>query len=165
MNLRPATAADVGAISGIVARTDMFPPDMLEGMIAGYLGQTTTDIWFVAENAGHVAAFGFCEPERMTDGTWNLLAIAVDPDAQGSGVGGAMMTYIENRLAQSGARVLIVETMGIAEFASTRAFYAKQGYTEEARIRDFYEDGADKVVFWKSLHRDGTAASDRSGHD
>jgi hypothetical protein len=25
------------------------------------------------------------------------------------------------------------------------------GYVEEARVRDFYEPGGDKIVFWKQL--------------
>jgi ribosomal protein S18 acetylase RimI-like enzyme len=41
--------------------------------------------------------------------------------------------------------------MGIPAFERPRAFYRKNGYIEEARIREFYEAGADKVVFWKHL--------------
>ena len=42
-----------------------------------------------------------------------------------------------------------VETMGTADYA--RAFYRKHGYDEEARIREFYDKNADKVVFCKVL--------------
>ena len=87
----------------------------------------------------------------MTEGTWNLLAIGVAPEHQGKGIGAAMMTYLENRLADQGEKVLLVETMGISAFERTRAFYRRNGYVEEARIREFYEAGADKVVFWKHL--------------
>ena len=59
--------------------------------------------------------------------------------------------YLEQQLSNASQRILIVETMGIPELAETRAFYHKNGYTEEARIREFYEAGADKVVFWKHL--------------
>ena len=36
-------------------------------------------------------------------------------------------------------------------FLATRAFYRRNGYDEEARIRDFYGPGEDKIVFWKAL--------------
>jgi hypothetical protein len=36
-------------------------------------------------------------------------------------------------------------------FERTRAFYAKNGYDQEARIRDFYKSGEDKIVFRKAL--------------
>ncbi len=46
---------------------------------------------------------------------------------------------------------LSVGTAGVAEFEYVRKFYAKHGFEEEARIRDFYESGVDKVVFRKLL--------------
>ncbi|MEO0881888.1 MAG: GNAT family N-acetyltransferase [Pseudomonadota bacterium] len=151
LKIRPAAKRDIETIGQIAGDTDLFPPEMLDEMIAGYLNNTGKDIWFVGELDDRVVTFGFCEPERMTDGTWNLLAIGVDPALQGQGHGAEMMTYLERQLSKASQRVLIVETMGTPEFAKTREFYRKSGYTEEARIREFYEAGADKVVFWKHL--------------
>ena len=87
----------------------------------------------------------------MADGAWNLLAIAVTPKRQGAGIGADMLRYLEGELAKLNARILIVETLGTDEFLQTREFYLKNGFDEEARIRDFYEDGGDKVVFWKRV--------------
>ena len=47
--------------------------------------------------------------------------------------------------------MLIVETSSLARFETAREFYRRHGYDEEARIRDFYGPGDDKVVFWKSF--------------
>ena len=149
--VRPAQRSDVPAIKSVVEDANLFPPAMLDGMIAGYLEKTARDIWFVSVDGGHIAGFGYCEPERMTSGTWNLLAIGVLARRRGRGVGGAMMRYLEDRLRSAGERILIVETMGTPAFRQTRAFYRANGYTEEARIREFYEPGGDKIVFWKHL--------------
>ncbi len=149
--VRPAQRSDVPAIKSVVEDANLFPPEMLDGMIAGYLEKTARDIWFVSVDGGHIAGFGYCEPERMTSGTWNLLAIGVLARRRGRGVGGAMMRYLEDRLRSAGERILIVETMGTPAFRRTRAFYRANGYTEEARIREFYEPGGDKIVFWKHL--------------
>ena len=46
---------------------------------------------------------------------------------------------------------MIVDTSGTEAFAETRAFYRKNGYTEEARIRDYWADGDDKITFRKPL--------------
>ena len=62
-----------------------------------------------------------------------------------------MMAFVENTLAMRGERVLLVETSALPEFERTRAFYRRIGYTEEARIRDFYKAGEDKVIFRKAL--------------
>jgi ribosomal protein S18 acetylase RimI-like enzyme len=149
--IRPAEKRDVPDIKAIADATGLFPSEMLGDMISGYFDGSKTDIWFVYVLGDHPVSFGFCEPERMTQGTWNLLAIGVQPDHQGTGIGAAMMAYLEGRLAEQGQRVLIVETMGTPELARARAFYRKNGYAEEARIREFYEAGADKVVYWKHL--------------
>lgn len=87
----------------------------------------------------------------MTQGTWNLLLIAVHPDRQGRGFGSALMRHIEETLAARGERLLLVETSGSSGFERTRDFYRKIGYHEEAPIREFYQAGEDKVVFRKAL--------------
>ena len=61
------------------------------------------------------------------------------------------MKHVEERLAKGGERLLIVETSSLDGFERARDFYEKCGYTEEARIRDFYTTGDDKVVFLKQL--------------
>ena len=149
--VRPVQRSDIPAIESVAEDAALFPREMLDDMIAGYLEETTRDIWFVSVADGHVVGFGYCEPERMTSGTWNLLAIGILARYRGRGIGGAMMRYLEDRLRAAGERVLLVETMGTSAFERTRAFYRANGYTEEARIREFYEPGGDKVVFWKHL--------------
>ncbi len=49
--------------------------------------------------------------------------------------------------------MLIVETSSLDRFERTRRFYRDRGFVEEARIREFYGPGDDKIVFWKLLHR------------
>ena len=149
--IRLAGTRDLAGISAVIEATELFPTDLLAEMIDGYLTGETDDIWYVSETEGAITAFGFCEPERMTEGTWNLLALGVMPSHQGTGIGGAMMGYIEDMLRKDGQRVLLVETMSIPEFEPVQRFYLKCGYTEEARIREFYEAGADKIVYWKHL--------------
>ena len=149
--IRPAQRSDIPALKTVVKDAELFPPEMLDDMIAGYLEVKTRDIWFVGVADGHIVGFGYCEPERMTSGTWNLLAIGILARYWGRGIGGAMMRYLENRLRTGGERVLIVETMGTPAYARTRAFYTANGYAKEARIREFYEPGGDKIVFWKHL--------------
>ena len=87
----------------------------------------------------------------MTEGTWNALLLAVRPDRQGKGLGAALMNDIEQTLARREERILLVETSGLDAFERTRNFYRKNGYEEEARIREFYAEGEDKIVFRKAL--------------
>ena len=66
-------------------------------------------------------------------------------------MGAALLAHVEAQLSAAGERILLVETSGLPEFARTRRFYAKLGYQEEARIREFYQAGEDKIVFRKAL--------------
>lgn len=151
LTIRAATKADTRAIPRIAETTGLFPAAMLGDMIAGYLDRTKPDIWLTAAIASEPVGFGFCEPERMTEGTWNLLAIGVTPDRQSQDVGAELVRHLEATLREGGNRVLLMETIDAPEFVRTRAFYLAHGFVEEARIREFYEAGADKLVFWKHL--------------
>ncbi len=80
-----------------------------------------------------------------------MLALAVRPELQGKRLGAALLRAAEQHLKGKGQRILIVDTSGSDDFALTRKFHAKNGYEEEARIRDFWADEDDKVVFRKAL--------------
>jgi ribosomal protein S18 acetylase RimI-like enzyme len=108
-------------------------------------------VWLTVQVLGTPAAVAYAAPERMTSGTWNMLLIAVDPARQRGGIGSVLARAVENQLAARGERLLLVETSGLPAYEQARAFYRKLGYREEARIRDFYQSGEDKIVFRKAL--------------
>ncbi|MGW8188955.1 MULTISPECIES: GNAT family N-acetyltransferase [Sphingomonas] len=153
VTIRPAVRDDLPGLRRVIDGVGLFPSDMLDGMVAPFLdGRAGTgEFWLTVDGDAGPISVGYCAPERMTEGTWNMLLIAVDPVRQGAGVGAAMMAETERLLAESGQRILLVETSGLPEFERTRAFYRGLGYDEEARIRDFYQAGEDKVVFRKAL--------------
>lgn len=152
VNIRSANSKDIAALTGVLDGTELFPSEMLPEMIAGFLSDAdNADIWLTCEADGDVIGFCYAVPEPMTEGTWNMLAIAVLPSRQGSGAGGALVKHLEDSLRGQGHRVLIVDTSGSDAFGKTRNFYRGNGYVEEARIRDYWAEGDDKVVFWKAL--------------
>jgi ribosomal protein S18 acetylase RimI-like enzyme len=86
-------------------------------------------------------------PTPCSEGTYDLYWIAVSPHCQGQGVGKALMAFAEERIRQRGGRLIIIETSGRAIYAPTRGFYLGLGYTESARVPDFYAPDDDKVVY------------------
>lgn len=151
LSIRPSARADLPFLKDVLEQTGLFPPDMLDDLITPFLRGEGPDIWLTAEAQGRAEAFAFCQPERMTEGCWNLLATAVAPGRQGEGTGRALMAHVEHLLGARGERILLVETSGLPDCERTRVFYRRIGYTEEARIRDYYAAGEDKIVFRKSL--------------
>jgi GNAT superfamily N-acetyltransferase len=149
--IRPSVAEDTPSLASVIDAVGLFPSEMLAGMMGPYVsGTETADHWLTFDD-GAPRGVAYFVPERLTDRTWNLLLIAMHPDRQGMGHGGALLQSVEARLAELGGRILIIETSGLAGFEAQRSFYCKCGYEEEARIRDFYETGNDKVVFRKLL--------------
>lgn len=152
INVRPTTQHDISALQNILDATELFPSDMLPEMISHFLsGNDTSSHWFTAEADGVAIGFCYAQQEMLAEGTWNMLAIAVDPTHQGLGCGAAIVTHLEERLSADQQRVLIADTSGNDAFMRTRAFYAKNGYTKEACIREYWGPGDDKVTFWKRL--------------
>ena len=150
-SVRAVAAADVTALKGLIAELGLFPSEMLEGMLAAYLARDFSGGFWLTYDAGGPLAIAHCGPDRMAEGTWYLHLIAVHPDRQGSGLGTALLNEVEQALHARGERLLLVEMSAVPEFDAARAFCLKRGFAEEARIRDFYQDGEDKVVFRKAL--------------
>ena len=95
-----------------------------------------------------------------TEGTYDLYWLAVDPAAQGRGVGRALVGEVETKLASRGGRLLVVETSSRPDYGGTRKFYARSGYVEAARVRDFYAPADDRILLTTRLTtRDGGVAT------
>ena len=149
--IRPPQARDADALARVADATGLFPGEMMPDMIAGHLDGSSGEIWLAAEQNGTPVGFCFARPEPLADGTWNMLALAVAPDAQRAGLGARLVEALEQALTAHRARILIVDTSGDDAFEGARAFYDARGYGHEARIRDYWAAGDDKVTFRKAL--------------
>jgi ribosomal protein S18 acetylase RimI-like enzyme len=155
MTIAFSTPKDIDALLDLAKATELFDPSQIEElqqMLDRHFNSKTDsqDIWLTDNDLDPVGV-AYVAPERMTEGTWNLYLIAIHPDRQKQGRGTALLQHIEQMLAQRGERVLLIETSGTDDFKGVRTFYRNNGYEEEARIRDFYMDGMDKIIFRKSL--------------
>lgn len=153
--IRPLKADDLPAVKAIIDACELFPSEMLDEMVAAFFGEEPCqEFWLVfdpPEAEGMPVAVAYCAQERMTEGTWNQLLIAVHPEHQGQGIGTQLMQATEGVLREHKQNLLLVETSGTDAFERTRAFYRGAGYEEEARLRDYYAPGDDKIVFRKTL--------------
>lgn len=90
-------------------------------------------------------------PTPTTEGTFDLYWLAVDAAAQGKGIGTTLVREVERGLRERGARMLLVETSSRPDYSNTRAFYTRCGYTEAARIQDFYAPADDRIMLTTRL--------------
>jgi ribosomal protein S18 acetylase RimI-like enzyme len=107
---------------------------------------------FVAEDDhGRVAGYECHGPTPLTEGTYDLYWIAVDPACQGAGFGRALLAFAERDVRSTAGRLLLIETSSQESYGDTIRFYEKSGYPLEARIKGFYRPGDDKLIFAKEL--------------
>jgi ribosomal protein S18 acetylase RimI-like enzyme len=151
-NIRPVVADDIDGLKGVLDSSELFPSAYLEGMMADYLHNPATEhIWLTCEAGDRLVAIAYCAPEQLTNGTYNLYAIAVHKDLQGQGIGSATIQYLEHLLQSKKKRILIIETSSAEQYLLTRKLYLQLGYRVEATITGFWNEGEDKVIFWKQL--------------
>lgn len=103
----------------------------------------------VAEMMMKVAGYVLFGPIPATEGNFDLYWIAVDPAAQGTGIGQRLIEYVEEEVRQRGGRMICLETSSQGGYSRTRNFYEKAGYLLESRIHDFYKPGDDRLTYVK----------------
>ncbi len=93
-------------------------------------------VW-IAEDGGE-RAIGFVAARlHREQNLGEIYMIAVDPSAQGQGVGAALTRVATDWLRQSGTRVAVVETGGDRGHAPARRLYETAGYTALPAVRFF----------------------------
>jgi ribosomal protein S18 acetylase RimI-like enzyme len=152
-----ATKADGPQIIDITKRIDIFTQQEVDSVDEAWrefmvYGSPPDGYHFLVYRDGDkVLGFTCFGIRYLAEGVYDLLWIAVDPDARRKGVGRELITATEKAVREMGGRILIAETSGTAEYASTREFYVRMGYDNEATINDFYKPGDDLKIYTKRL--------------
>ena len=153
---RPLEARDRPAIADLVQRVGNFSSDEVEvalELVDHWLadGEASDYICWVIEDDEGVRGYVCIGPTPLTDGTFDLYWIAVDPSAQGRGYGQALTRLAEEEARARGGRLLLIETASHETYSSTVRFYERAGYDLVSRIADFYKPGDDKLTFAKRI--------------
>jgi len=156
---RPLEARDRPAIVDLVSLVGNFSSDEVEvalELVDEWLadGEKSDYICWVIEDDEGVRGYVCIGPTPLTDGTFDLYWIAVDPSAQGRGYGQILTKVAEDEARARGGRLLLIETASHETYAATIRFYERAGYELVSRIPDFYKEGDDKLTFAKRIDED-----------
>lgn len=156
LRLSPLESHQRGAVEEILRATAVFRPDEIEvalEVLDSYFAHPERDYTTLGAftPGGDLLGYLCYGPTPCTVGTWDLYWIAVSPAAQNLGVGSQLLQEVERRLARDAARLVVIETSSLPAYQATRAFYRRRGYDEVARVKDFYSDGDDRVIFAKRI--------------
>lgn len=157
--IRAAAPNETATLVAMAAATGIFQPSEAEQLLggvlqdfhAGRLDPSHQIQVFADDETKAVQGWVYFAASFKADGVWDLWWIGVDPTAQATGVGGALLEFVEEFIRAAGARLLIIETSSTEPLTKARNFYAKRGYANCGQIPDFYADGDDKIIFAKRL--------------
>jgi GNAT superfamily N-acetyltransferase len=76
---------------------------------------------------------------------------AVAGELRGRGYGRALLRRIRTIAVEHGYRKMFIETYSGAEFSQARAFYEKMGFVRVGGIPGYMSDGADMLVYFRTL--------------
>lgn len=114
----------------------------------------------VTRHEGFVAGrgaklLGFVTFHEVGDDVAELSWLGVRPEAQGQGIGGALLTALEDELRRRGVERVqvgtVAEDVDEPAFAATRQFYTAHGFRPVGHDRDFYGRGRHRVLLEKQL--------------
>lgn len=169
LSLRDLTSADGSRIADLTRATGVFREEELEiaaevfrdcvGAPGPTGGETTPGAGpaeprpyyaLGAEADGMLVGWICWGSTPCTENTWDLYWMAVDPRAQGGGIGTALIEEMERRL-RGRARLVSVDTSGRPDYLPTRRFYERRGYRAVATVPNFYAPGDDQVIYTKEF--------------
>ena len=168
LRLAPLERARRAEVRGILERSGAFAADEVAVALelfdesfpadAGDAPAPEPDYEFVGayDADGALRGYACWGASPGTERTYDLYWIAVDPGAQGAGGGTLLLAEVERRLAGRRARMLVVETSSRPEYEGARGFYARRGYQEAARVREFYAPGDDRIILTKRIEQRGS---------
>lgn len=111
--------------------------------------QSDYDFFIAAGENDFPVGYACFGPTPLTEGTFDLYWIAVDPAFSGQGIGTALLQAVEEKIKRKRGRMLIIETSSAQLYESSCRFYLKNGYHLAETIHDFFRDGEDRVTYTK----------------
>jgi len=151
--VRVAVAADAGASCEVLRRSIaeccLADHQNDRAILDAWLGNKTPQMvesWLVSPTHFSVVAEldGAVVGMALLTGAGKLALCYVLPEAQGRGLGKAMLARVEQQVLSWGMKALQLHST-----ATGQGFFAGLGYTEAGKVRSPY--GVETIFFWKQL--------------
>ncbi len=147
---------DINRVMEIVESTKFFYDHEVEiavELVTERLSQgESTGYYFVfAESDGITVAYSCFGPISMSKTSFDLYWIVTHNDYRGKGIGKKLLEETCREAKNMGCSIIIAETSGLPHYSPTRAFYENNRFILEARLKDFYAIGDDKLFYTKTL--------------
>jgi len=161
ITFRPTEEEDRDPIREILQQSGAFTAEEIRTaleLIDSFLHESEQedyDLRTSLDAEGRVVGYFCVGPTPLTQATFDLYWIAVDPSNLRRGIGTQLLLHAEELVLKQGGRLLLAETSSRTGYDKTRSFYRKNSYSEVARIRDYYDTGDDLLIYGKYLSQSG----------
>lgn len=142
--------AQLDDAQGIVALEEHFPSDRMSLRSVRHLLRSPAAIVRVAESRGLILA-ALILLQRRNSRVARIYSVVVSPAARGQGLAQRLVQAAERDARVAGSERLSLEVR--EDNAAARGLYAKLGYTTQAVLAQYYDDGADGLRLHKPLTR------------
>jgi ribosomal protein S18 acetylase RimI-like enzyme len=150
---RPITPEDVAAVRALLKS---------DPAAARYLSRVATLVEGAAKGKGEHRALVTGNSREMrgvvvyahvagSEGAAAINAVSVLEPRRRRGVASALVNSACAELQARGARLVVAEVADDPELAGVRALFARCGFSEGGRVRDFFKRGIDMVVMERRL--------------
>lgn len=145
--------SDVETIRSLVRKTGVFNDEevsiaaelVAEAALQGEKKSGYT--FYFIEEGGNMLGYSCFGRVPLTESSYDLYWLVVDPDVQKKGIAKQLLELTEKAVGAEGGTQLYAETSSKDTYEPARAFYQKVGFSECARQKDFYTKGDDKVTY------------------
>ena len=155
MEIRELQRKDVEPLKRILQVTNVFRDEEIVvavELMEATLGQTDDYVQRTIVDDDNVVQGYYCIGlTPMTQSTFDLYWIAVNPEYHGKGLGRQLLLHSEELIRSMKGTLIVVETSSLPKYEQTRKFYVRNKYLETARIRDYYAPGDDLMIYTKHL--------------
>lgn len=155
MKIRPLLEKDRAGLLSMLIKTRSFTSTEIDvameliGIVLKDQAQKDYQIYCMADDQDQAIGYICYGPTPMTQGTFDLYWIAVDPDFQKQGVGSKLLDFLGKVVKGLKGRMILADTSSIPHYEKTQHFYLRNGFEEVARVPDYYYPGNDRVTFCK----------------
>jgi ribosomal protein S18 acetylase RimI-like enzyme len=157
MSIRPFQKEDIQPLIEILRATEVFREEEiavaleLMEIVIEEKDQKDYVISTFVDDSNTVRGYYCVGPTPMTVSSYDLYWIAVDPRIHSQGIGKQLLRHCEEYVKSKGGTLIIAETSSQPKYENTHSFYRRNHYTEASRIKDYYSQGDDLVVYTKNL--------------
>jgi GNAT superfamily N-acetyltransferase len=107
--------------------------------------------WLKVIDDDGLVAFANYGKNAFSTHSWELYWIAVDNNSRHKKLGSTLLKAVEDDVRKHGGKILWIETSGRPKYASTEAYYQRNGYELAASLKDFYGLEDPKQIYVKVL--------------